>query len=230
MFLRVDEYRPVYASQAVLFTVDSLDEVEAAVAILKSHTHKFRGVQLKSSLFSTISVVQLESVRAVSVILEDVLCLDDVFLKCKDKYFELIVPYSLFSADLLKRCERVDRVIVSFSCEGELVGLNDLFKAFVTFRRFPLLLNVPLCKLDVRDVKHAAEIYMRKGIQMVDSGIGIGSDVVKPMACGGCVLPQYCSFKGNGFIPVPILNSPLNCQKYEGVFSFLANEDSTARF
>lgn len=215
MFLRIGEYRQEYASQAVLFTVDSLDEVEAAAEILKSHTHKFRGVQLKSSLFSTLSVVQLEYVRSVSVILEDVLCLDDVFLKCHGKYLELIVPYALFSEGLLKRCERADRVIVSFSCEEELSGLNDLFKAFITFRRFPLILNVPLCKIDVRDVKHAVEIYLRQK-----------SAVAKPTECDGCLLAKYCSFTGNSFVPMPIVDSTT----YKEVLSFLYNEDTAYRF
>jgi len=212
MYVNVNEYMPEYRSRAVVLIVNSLDEVETAAEILKSHTHKFRGVQLKSSLFSTLCVVQLEAVRAVSIILEDVLCLDDVFLKCQGKYLELIVPYSLFDEHLLKRCERVDRVIVSFSCEEELSGLNDLFKAFISFRRFPLVQNVPLCKIDV---KHAVEIYMRR--ERV---------VAKPAGCVGCLLAKYCSFNGERFVPVPIVDS----EKYKGVLAFLSHEDSTARF
>ncbi|GEM_PF-6929221 len=213
MFLKVGEYIPEYRSRAVVFLADTMDEFLAAEEILKNHGHKFRGVQLKSSLF--VSLPQLDIVTAVSIVLEDVLCLDDIFKKCQRKYMELIVPYSLFSADLLKRCERAERVIVSFSNEEELAGLNEMFKAFITWKRFPLMLNVPLCKIDVRDVKHAAEIYLRRM-----------SGVVKPMACGGCLLQRYCSFNGKGFVPVPLVDA----EKYAGVLTFLSDEDSTARF
>lgn len=210
MYVRVEEYKLEYKFHAVVLLVDTLDEVLAAQAILKSQMHKFRSLQLKSSLF--LSVPHLDGITAFSIVLEDAGSVEDILKRCQGKYVELIVPYALFSEKLLKQCERADRVIISFCSEEELLGLNDVFKACITFRRFPLMQNVPLCKIDV---KFASEIYMRKEAVLA-----------KPKSCGGCLLQKYCSFEGRGFVPVPIVDS----EKYAGVLAFLANEDSTARF
>jgi len=228
VYLTVKEYLPEHQTKAVVLRVDTAEEFLAAEAILKKHIHRFRGIQLKSSLFqlllsslfSSPSACKLQGIaNNFSIILEDVTHMQNIITTCKEKYVELILPYELLQADcntVLKQCERANRIIISFEKEEQLSGLQDLLREFVVLRRFPLTQNVPLCKIDV---KFASEIYVH---QVVVNA--------KPQECNGCIMQKYCLYEGQGFVVQPILNNLITNEKYKEVLSFLHNEDPIARF
>ncbi len=213
VYVPVELYKEEYRLRAVVLHVNTMNEVLAAGEILKSHGHRLKGMELKSSLF--LSGGELGWATFFSLVLEDATHISGIIDRCSKKYIELVVPYALFSEELLKRCEQVDRVIVSVQNDEELAGLNEVLRLFVLYRRFPLLQDVPFCSVGVREVKHLSEVYVRRE--------GSGE---KPKGCDGCLVWKYCSFAGKGFVPMPIVDS----LKYSEVLSFLHNEDAISRF
>ncbi len=242
-YIGVSDYTLLFEDKPVVLVVESGLELTRAFEILKTRKHGLRGLQLSSSLLDSViaEVVDFKRtggvVNYLSIVLEQgediglILKLGKIELDKKlnlKLYLELIVPVKLFTADILKQCERVNRVIISVDSEEELLRIPDIFKEMVLWKRFPIVKNVPLCKIDV---KHAFEIYIRDGLRG-DLRVDLSRD--KPKECAGCVLMKYCfykEYKWERFIPAPILDTTtVVTRKYEGVLNFVNHEDFTARF
>lgn len=212
-YSKLEDLNKEYKGQLIIIIVENKEEITPAINHLRSHAHKIKGIQVRSSLLNEVLKKQnSEYINFYSIILENSKDVSEIKVS-KEKYFELVIPVEFFNENMIKLL-KPNIVILDFQKQKNSNNINELFSTLITNKYYPYTKNIPLCHISLQ---HASEMFINENREK--------SIKKKPENCSPCILKEYCNYSKN-FIPTPITNKEKNKDLIE--FLEVRNNENSA--